>query len=169
MPSPISALVYPGQVLWEGTNVSEGRGTTLPFEMFGAPFIDVKRILTVLDGYNLPGITLRSIVFEPTFNKWNGSPCNGFQIHITDPYEFKPFITTLLLIHAVIVNHKDMFQWKQPPYEYEFERLPIDLIIGDKKIRQRVENLDDISAIEDSWRDALKGFEETSRSVHLYT
>ena len=169
MPSPVSAMVYPGQVLWEGTNVSEGRGTTLPFEMFGAPFIDAKRILTAVDGYNLPGITLRSIVFEPTFNKWSGSPCNGFQIHITDPYEFKPFITTLRLIHAVIAHHKDMFQWKQPPYEYEFERLPIDLIIGDKKIRQRVENLDDISAIEDSWHDALKGFEETSRSVHLYT
>ena len=168
MPSSISAMVYPGQVLWEGTNVSEGRGTTLPFEMFGAPFIDVHRILSVLDGYNLPGITLRSIMFEPTFNKWSGSPCNGFQIHITNPYEFKPFITTLMLIHAVIVNHKDLFQWKQPPYEYEFERLPIDLIIGDKKIRQRIENLDDISAIEDSWRDALKEFTETSRSVHLY-
>lgn len=168
MPSPISAMVYPGQVLWEGTNVSEGRGTALPFEMFGAPFIDTKRILSALEGYNLSGITLRSIVFEPTFNKWSGSPCNGFQIHITDPYEFKPFITTLRLIHAVIFHHEDMFQWKQPPYEYEFERLPIDLIIGDKKIRQRIEHLEEISAIEESWHNELEAFAETSRSVHLY-
>ncbi len=168
MPSPISAMVYPGQVLWEGTNVSEGRGTALPFEMFGAPFIDTKRILSALEGYNLSGITLRSIVFEPTFNKWSGSPCNGFQIHITDPYEFKPFITTLRLIHAVIFHHEDMFQWKQPPYEYEFERLPIDLIIGDKKIRQRIEHLEEISAIEESWHNELEAFAETSRSVYLY-
>jgi uncharacterized protein YbbC (DUF1343 family) len=168
MPSPISAMVYPGQVLWEGTNVSEGRGTTLPFEMFGAPFIDTKRILSALEGPKLPGIALRTIVFEPTFNKWSGSPCNGFQIHVTDPYEFKPFITTLRLIHAVISHHEGMFQWKRPPYEYEFERLPIDLIIGDKKIRQRIEHLDEISAIEESWRNELKGFAETCRSVHLY-
>jgi uncharacterized protein YbbC (DUF1343 family) len=168
MPSPQSAMVYPGQVLWEGTNVSEGRGTTLPFEMFGAPFLDTKRIFAVLDRYNLPGITLRSIVFEPTFGKWSGSSCNGFQIHITDPYEFKPYITTLLLLHAVLFHHKDTFQWKSPPYEYEFERLPIDLIIGDKKIRQRIERLDEIFTIEESWRKALEAFSETSRSVHLY-
>jgi uncharacterized protein YbbC (DUF1343 family) len=168
MPSPVSAMVYPGQVLWEGTNVSEGRGTTLPFEMFGAPFLDTKCILSALDGYNLPGITLRSIVFEPTFNKWSGSPCNGFQIHITDPYEFKPYITTMLLLHAVIFHHNDMFQWKQPPYEYEVERLPIDLIIGDKKIRRQIENSDEIYAIEESWRNELEGFAETSRRVHLY-
>jgi uncharacterized protein YbbC (DUF1343 family) len=168
MPSPTSAMVYPGQVLWEGTNVSEGRGTTLPFEIFGAPFIDTKRIFSALDECNLRGITLRSIVFEPTFNKWSGLPCNGFQIHIRDPYKFNPFITTLGLIHAVIFHHKDTFQWKSPPYEYEHERLPIDLIIGDKKIRQRIEDLDEISDIAASWQDALKEYTKISRSVYLY-
>jgi uncharacterized protein YbbC (DUF1343 family) len=168
MPSPVSAMVYPGQVLWEGTNVSEGRGATLPFEMFGAPFFDTKRILSTLGGNNLPGLTLRPIVFEPTFNKWSGSPCNGFQIHITDPYEFKPYFTTLLLLRAVIFQHNNMFQWKHPPYEYEFEKLPIDLIIGDKNLRQRIENLDEIYAIEESWRNELEGFAESSRRVRLY-
>jgi uncharacterized protein YbbC (DUF1343 family) len=168
MPSPISAMVYPGQVLWEGTNVSEGRGTTLPFEMFGAPFFDTTRILSALDEDNLPGVILRPIVFEPTFGKWSGASCNGFHIHITDPYGFKPFITTLRLLRSVILHHNDMFQWKPPPYEYEFERLPFDLIIGDKKIRQRIEHLDKIAAIEESWRNPLKEFAEMSLSIHLY-
>jgi len=169
MPSPVSAMVYPGQVLWEGTNISEGRGTTLPFEIFGAPFFNTKRLLSTLGGNRLPGATLRPAAFEPTFNKWSGSRCNGFQIHVTDPYEFKPYITTLKLLQAVILDHNQMFQWKHPPYEYEFKRLPIDLIIGDKDIRQRIENLDEISAIEKSWLKNLEAFAETSRKFHLYT
>jgi len=169
MPSPVSAMVYPGQVLWEGTNISEGRGTTLPFEIFGAPFFNTKRLLSTLGGNRLPGATLRPAAFEPTFNKWSGSRCNGFQIHVTDPYEFKPYITTLKLLQAVIFHHNQMFQWKHPPYEYEFKRLPIDLIIGDKDIRQRIENLDEISAIEKSWLKNLEAFAETSRKFHLYT
>jgi len=169
MPSPVTAMVYPGQVLWEGTNVSEGRGVTLPFEIFGAPFFNTKRLLSTLGGNVLPGIILRPVVFEPTFSKWSGSACNGFQLHITDPHEFKPYITTLKLLHAVIFHHKDMFQWKRTPYEYEFEKLPIDLIIGDKKIRQRIESLDDIYAIEKSWLKDLEAFAETSRRFHLYT
>ncbi|MBW2602878.1 MAG: DUF1343 domain-containing protein [Deltaproteobacteria bacterium] len=169
MPSPVTAMVYPGQVLWEGTNVSEGRGVTLPFEIFGAPFFNTKRLLSTLGGNELPGIILRPVVFEPTFNKWNDSACNGFQIHITDPYEFKPYITTLKLLQAVILHHKNMFQWKRTPYEYEIEKLPIDLIIGDKKIRQRIESLEDIYTIEKSWLEDLKTFAETSRKFHLYT
>ena len=169
MPSPVTAMVYPGQVLWEGTNVSEGRGVTLPFEIFGAPFFNTKRLLATIGGNVLPGIILRPVVFEPTFNKWSDSACDGFQLHITDPYEFKPYITTLKLLHAVISHHNDMFQWKRTPYEYEFEKLPIDLIIGDKKIRQRIESLDDIYAIEKSWLNDLGAFAETSRRFHLYT
>ncbi|MDH3575117.1 MAG: DUF1343 domain-containing protein [Desulfobacteraceae bacterium] len=169
MPSPVTALVYPGQVLWEGTNVSEGRGVTLPFEIFGAPFFNTKRLLSTMGENELPGIKLRPVVFEPTFNKWSGKACNGFQIHITDPYEFKPYITALKLLHAVIFHHSNMFQWKRTPYEYEFEKLPIDLIIGDKKIRQRIESLDDIYAIEKSWIKDLKAFAETSKKFHLYT
>jgi uncharacterized protein YbbC (DUF1343 family) len=168
MPSPVTAMVYPGQVLWEGTNVSEGRGGSLPFEIFGAPFFSIKHLLSTLGGKKFPGVILRPVVFEPTFNKWSGSACNGFQIHITDPFDFRPYTMTLKLLRAVLLHHNDMFQWKQAPYEYEFEKLPIDLIIGDKQTRQRIERLDDIDAIEKSWLTDLKAFAETSRKFHLY-
>lgn len=169
LPSPVSAMVYPGQVLWEGTNVSEGRGTTLPFEIFGAPFMNPELLLSTLDKNKLPGIILRPVVFEPTSNKWKGSACKGLQIHVTNPYEFMPYITTLRLLQAVISHHGDRFQWKRPPYEYEFERQPIDLIIGDQTIRRRIENLDDIDQIEKSWLEDLKTFTEASQRFHLYT
>jgi len=169
LPTPTSAMVYPGQVLWEGTNVSEGRGTTQPFEIFGAPFIDTDLVLSTLGGNRLPGATLRQIVFEPTSNKWKGDPCNGFQIHITDPYELKPYITTLRLLQAVSFLHKNHFKWKLPPYEYEYKQLPIDLIIGDKEIRQRIEYSDEIDEIEKSWEKDLDGFIKTSRKFHLYS
>lgn len=169
LPSPVSAMVYPGQVLWEGTNVSEGRGTTLPFEIFGAPFMNPELLLSTLDKNKLPGIILRPVVFEPTSNKWKGSACKGLQIHVTNPYEFMPYITTLRLLQAVISHHGDRFQWKRPPYEYEFERQPIDLIIGDQAIRRRIENLDDIDQIEKSWLEDLKTFTEASQRFHLYT
>jgi uncharacterized protein YbbC (DUF1343 family) len=168
IPSPGSAIVYAGQVLWEGTNVSEGRGTTRPFEIFGAPFINTKLLLSHLGKNRLPGATLRPVVFEPTSNKFKGTTCKGFQIHVTDPYEFKPYITTLKLLQAVIFHHKEQFRWKLPPYEYEFERHPIDLIIGNKKIRQRIEHLDKIDDIEKSWIDDLNEFIEISRKFHLY-
>jgi len=168
LPSPASAMVYTGQVLWEGTNVSEGRGTTQPFEIFGAPFINTKLLLSTLGGNRLPGATLRPVIFEPTSNKWEGSQCKGFQIHVTDPYEFKPYITTLRLLQAVIFHHKDQFHWKLPPYEYEFKRQPIDLIIGDKGIRRGIENFDEIDNIEKSWMNDLKEFIEISREFHLY-
>ncbi len=169
LPSPVSAMVYPGQVLWEGTNVSEGRGTALPFEIFGAPFMNPELLLSTLDKNKLPGIILRPVVFEPTSNKWKGTACKGFQIHITNPYEFMPYITTLRLLQAVISHHGDRFQWKRPPYEYELERQPIDLIIGDQAIRRRIENLDDIGPIEKSWLEDLKTFTEASQRFHLYT
>jgi uncharacterized protein YbbC (DUF1343 family) len=169
LPSPVSAMVYPGQVLWEGTNVSEGRGTTLPFEIFGAPFMNPELLLSTLDKNKLPGIILRPVVFEPTFNKWKGSPCKGFQIHVTNPYKFIPYITTLRLLQAVISHHGDQFQWKHPPYEYELERQPIDLIIGDQAIRRRIENLNDLDQIEKSWLEDLETFTEASQKFHLYT
>ncbi len=168
LPTPTSAMVYPGQVLWEGTNVSEGRGTTQPFEIFGAPFINTDLVLSHLGGNRLPGATLRQIVFEPTSNKWKGDPCNGFQIHTTDPNELKPYITTIRLLQAVSFLHKNHFKWKLPPYEYEYKQLPIDLIIGDKEIRQRIEYHDKIDEIEKSWGKDLDGFIKTSRKFHLY-
>ena len=168
LPTPESILVYPGQVLLEGTNISEGRGTTQPFELFGAPYIDVDKILSALGSPHLPGATLRPAVFEPTSNKWQSSPCRGFQIHVTDPRRFQPYITSLRLIQLVLKNHRQQFEWKSPPYEYEFEKLPIDLIIGDRRIRERLEHLDPIEDIEVDWQEDLNRFKELSRRYHLY-
>jgi len=168
LPTITSAMVYSGQVLWEGTNVSEGRGTSQPFEVFGAPFIDTEKVLSDMGGSNLEGAILRYIVFEPTSNKWKGTLCRGFQIHITDPNKFNPYITSLKLLKSVCSRHKGKFEWKQPPYEYEFERLPIDLILGDKEIRRRIEKNDDIDEIVRYWQDDLNEFIGISKMFHLY-
>jgi uncharacterized protein YbbC (DUF1343 family) len=168
LPTPVSAMVYPGQVLWEGTNLSEGRGTTQPFELFGAPFIRTEKIISFLGGETLPGAVLRAVAFEPTSNKWAGRLCKGFQIHITDSNAYKPYITSLRLLQAIIFCHKNEFEWKSPPYEYEFKRLPIDLILGDNQIRQYIENNSDINKIEDLWEENLNEFTKISRGFHLY-
>ena len=168
LPTPASAQVYPGQVIWEGTNVSEGRGTTLPFEQFGAPFMDTGKILASLDKARTPGVVFRPAVFEPTSNKWLQSACHGFQIHVTDPRQYRPYATTLHLLQAVINHHRQEFEWKSPPYEYEFKRMPIDLIIGDRSIRRRIENLEPLDEIEASWQDGLEHFIEIGKQFRLY-
>jgi len=168
LPSPVSAMVYPGQVIWEGTNVSEGRGTTQPFELFGAPYIDPQKIRATVGDGSIPGIILREVVFEPTANKWQAQPCRGFQIHVIDPYEFRPYETSLQLLQAVIFHHKEAFNWKSPPYEYERKKLPIDLIIGDGKIRRRLENLEPVEIIIKSWQAGLQEFITVSQKFHLY-
>jgi len=168
LPTPVSTLVYPGQVIWEGTNVSEGRGTTLPFEISGAPFLDTDKIKAFVGEDKLKGAVLREIGFEPTSNKWKETPCRGFQIHVTDPHVYEPYLASMTLLHAVLALHGDRFQWKTPPYEYEFERLPIDLILGSTKIRQRLENLDRIDDIAACWQEDLKRFDTLRRSVFQY-
>lgn len=168
LPTPVSAMVYPGQVLWEGTNVSEGRGTTQPFEIFGAPFFNTEKILSTLGGNRLPGIILRQLAFEPGFSKWKGDLCRGFQIHITDRCQYSPYITTLKLVQAVLFHHKDQFEWKQPPYEYEFKKLPIDLIIGDMELRQAIERFDSIDEIADFRKEKLDEFVRITRELWLY-
>ncbi len=168
LPSPVSAMVYPGQVLWEGTNVSEGRGTTLPFEVFGAPYLDVAKVVAAIDNESIPGIILRPVVFEPTANKWQAQPCQGFQIHITQPNQYRPYETSLRLLQAVIRHHKKAFEWKQPPYEYETRKLPIDLIIGDRNTRKRLENMEPIDSLTQSWQSGLDEFAEISQRFYLY-
>ncbi len=169
LPTPDSALVYPGQVIWEGTNVSEGRGTTQPFEFFGAPFIDPRKILKFLGNSTIPGAILRETAFEPTANKWKGEVCRGFQIHVTDPEIFRPYQTSLKLLQAVLLVHNDSFQWKTAPYEYEFQKRPIDLILGDKNVRQCLESGMKIEEMEKSWKKDLERFLTLRQSVLLYS
>ncbi len=168
LPTPASALVYPGQVLWEGTNISEGRGTALPFELFGAPFIKPAFLKDLSEQVEYPGVHLRCAGFEPTSNKWQGTLCYGFQLHMTDPMRFQPYKTTLSLLQAVLKAYPEELEWKKPPYEYEYEKLPIDLIIGDQEIRKAIESFEDIESIEARWADGLKEFEEIRKEYLLY-
>lgn len=168
MPAFSSALVYPGQVLWEGTNISEGRGTTLPFELFGAPFVDVYEVLDIVEKINLPGCLLRPLVFEPTSGKWAENNCRGFQLHVTDPTVFMPYRTALSLLQTLLSLYPEEFSYKDPPYEYEYERLPMDLIIGDRTVRRGVEQGVNILELEQSWQDDLQEFLQRCRSVFLY-
>ncbi len=168
MPSADTAFVYPGQVIWEGTNISEGRGTTLPFELFGAPFVEPDKVAAELDDTPLPGCFFRFLAFEPTSNKWAGQCCRGFQLHVTDPQTFFPYRTTLALLRAIMRLYPDEFRYKEPPYEYEFEKLPLDLILGDRRLRKALEQGADIVALEKSWQEELDEFDLMRKKYFLY-
>jgi uncharacterized protein YbbC (DUF1343 family) len=168
MPSPATALVYPGQVIWEGSNISEGRGTTLPFELCGAPFIRHQEVMTEVSRHKLPGCLLRPLVFEPTSGKWAGQACCGFQIHVISPDLFKPYYTSLCLYQTLFRLYPEQFAYKEPPYEYEYERLPMDLILGSRELRRDVEQGCPLEELEESWQDDLNVYKERCRVVLLY-
>ncbi len=168
MPSWQSALLYPGMVLLEGTNISEGRGTTLPFQLFGAPWLDRARIVDRLERSRLEGAVFRPVVFEPVFDKFGGEPCFGFQIHITDRKRFRPYRTGLALLRALCLTHPDRFRWLDPPYEYEWEKLPIDILIGSADIRQRIEQGDDPDVLETEWAKELEDYRQRREPCMLY-
>jgi len=172
MPSVDTALVYPGQVIFEGTNVSEGRGTTRPFEVFGAPFLDTKRFLEVFNALGISweqyGFILRRQDFEPTFNKWQNKYCYGFQIHILDKKRFRPYLVSLAILYSIIQTSQKDFKWKSPPYEYEFKKLPIDLIIGNKKLRENLERGTNFKEIFKIVKKDIAIFDEQRRPFLLY-
>ena len=130
MPTLDTATVYPGMCLLEGTNISEGRGTTRPFEIFGAPFVDAEDCCRELNALQLPGIFFRENYFEPTFQKFAGQLCGGAQLHVTDREFFRPFETGVQIIRCLRRMYGDSFQWRKPPYEYETEKLPIEILLG---------------------------------------
>ena len=169
MPLPETAFVYPGQVLWEGTNISEGRGTCRSFEMFGAPFLNLQGIKKHIPNEALKGCHFQEIRFRPTFHKWAGEICKGFMIHILDPQVFSPYFTSLALLTAVIKLHGEHFQWKSPPYEYEYERRPIDLVLGNSELRQKIEKGEDILSLRDGWLSELNEFIEWRKPYLLYS
>lgn len=130
MPTLDTAVVYPGMCLLEGTNISEGRGTTRPFELFGAPFIDGEVLARDLNQRQLLGFHFRPAWFQPTFHKFAGQICGGAQLHVTDRDRFRPWQTAIEIIRTIRRLYPDSFEWKQPPYEYEYERLPIEVLLG---------------------------------------
>jgi uncharacterized protein YbbC (DUF1343 family) len=168
LPVPESAYVYPGQVVLEGTNLSEGRGTCRPFEIFGAPFLDTDAVMAALPEKALAGCVLQDYVFRPTFNKWKGDRCAGFIIHIVDPLLYRPYLMSLALIQATLMTHGSHFQWKSPPYEYEYDRNPIDLIIGDSSLRLQLEKGVDVFEIKASWQQDLDAYLDWRQDYLLY-
>jgi uncharacterized protein YbbC (DUF1343 family) len=130
MPTVGTATVYPGLCLLEGTNISEGRGTTRPFEIFGAPFIDGETLCQELNALKLPGVFFRENYFQPAFHKFEGQLCGGAQIHVVDREKFRPFLTGVEIIKRIRKIYSEQFQWRQPPYEYEWNRMPIEVLIG---------------------------------------
>ncbi len=139
MPTCDTALVYPGFCLLEGTVLSEGRGTTRPFEIFGAPWIDPRALVRALEDWELPGCILRPLHYEPTFHKHAGELCGGAQVHVTDRESFRPVLTAAAVLVAVRELWPDEFDWRPPPYEYEVQKLPIDVLAGGLAFREAVE------------------------------
>ena len=151
LPTFASALVYPGQVLLEGTNLSEGRGTTTPFEVVGAPYIDPfeleVRLLEAARETGPPGVRFRGLRFRPTFDKWAGESCGGVFLHVTDPLAFRPYETTLRILATVKALWPEGFAWRPPPYEYESEKAPIDILAGSSRLREWIDGLSSTSTI----------------------
>jgi uncharacterized protein YbbC (DUF1343 family) len=144
MPSPNiptldSAVAYPGTVLFEGTTASEGRGTTRPFELVGAPWVHAERLAADLNARALPGVHFRAAVFEPTFQKHARTTCGGCQIHVTDRRAFRPVLTGVALIEAVRAQDPGAFSWRKPPYEYEHDKEPIDILAGSPALREAID------------------------------
>ncbi|AFM23828.1 exo-beta-N-acetylmuramidase NamZ family protein [Desulfomonile tiedjei] len=168
MPLVETAVVYPGQVILEGTNLSEGRGTTRPFEIWGAPFIEPGHVTNLLEKNCITGAVLRETDFKPTFNKWAGQHCRGYQIHVTDRELFRPFRATLAFISALLKLYPEEFRWSEPPYEYVSDKLPVDVILGDDRLRLDLEQGRSIEDLEHSWSEDLDKFLSLRSRFLLY-
>ena len=168
MPTLDAAIVYPGTVLFEGTMLSEGRGTTRPFELVGAPWIDAERFAKTMNGLGLPGAHFRPAVFEPTFQKHAKQACGGCQIHVTDRHAFRPVLTGAALIAAFRQQNPEKFAWRQPPYEYEHEKLPIDILAGSDRLRTEIEAGTPAVAIAASWKKDEDAFRALREKYLLY-
>jgi len=168
MPTLETALVYPGGCLLEGTTLSEGRGTTRPFEIFGAPYVDPETLAGALADWSLPGCRFRPLHFEPTFHKYAGEVCGGVQVHVTDANTFEAVTTYTAAIAAIRNQWPDGFAWKQPPYEYETEKLPIDILAGGEGWRAGVEANLSPWRMKTEWLEQLKAFSEMTAEFRRY-
>jgi uncharacterized protein YbbC (DUF1343 family) len=168
MPTLDTAVVYPGTVLFEGTMVSEGRGTTRPFELIGAPWLDAEQLAARMNGVGLKGVHFRPAIFEPTFQKHARTTCGGCQIHVTTREDFESVKAGVTLMRECYGLAPDRFAWREPPYEYEHDKMPIDILAGSAPLREQIERqvpLDDIVA---SWRGGETIFAEQRRPYLLY-
>ncbi len=168
IPSVDAALVYPGMCLLEGTTLSEGRGTTKPFELFGAPYMDPDKVSWYLNGLKLPGVYFRPNYFKPTFDKFKDLVCGGAQIHILNRNTFKPFLTGIAVIQASVKLYPKQFKWLKGPYEYEVVKKPIDILLGVKGIRVMLEKGASLNSIETRYANRLEAFKKIRKQYLLY-
>ena len=168
LPTLDSAIVYPGAVLVEGTMLSEGRGTTRPFELIGAPWIDGEQLADEMNGKGLPGVYFRPVFFEPTFHKHAKTTCGGCQIHVLDRRAFRPLRTGVELIAEFRRENAGRFAWRQPPYEYEHDKEPIDILYGSDRFRTTLESDGDVAAIVDSWAAEEEAFKRQRQQYLMY-
>lgn len=168
MPAPDTAAVFPGMCLLEGTNLSEGRGTTRPFETFGAPYVDGWRLCARLNGLNLPGAYFRPLPFEPTFDKYAGKWCEGAFLHVTDHQTFEPVLTGVAVFQEVKRLWPEDFAWRQGPFEYVEDRLPIDILAGNSWIRTAVEDLSPLANVRERLAAEAEAFDPLRNEALLY-
>ncbi len=168
IPTPDTALVYPGMVLLEGTNISEGRGTTRPFEIFGAPWIDADEFARAISALGLPGFVVRPHDFKPTWDKYEGELCGGVQIHVTDRSVFQPVRIGAAAIALAASHCRDHFAWREPPYEYEYEKMPIDILSGDAGFRETVDEDGDVMELFSAWERDEQTFLEARKEFLIY-
>lgn len=169
MPTLRTAIVYPGTVLAEALNISEGRGTTVPFELLGAPFIDPEKLIRNLEDRNPAGCRFRIHGFIPTFNKFAGKYCNGIQIHVTDPANFRPVVAAYEIIQAVIeTSPPGSLTFNPPPYEYEFRLMPFDILAGDSLMRQALIDGIPLKHEKERWDNEIAGFLKEFSQIAAY-
>jgi uncharacterized protein YbbC (DUF1343 family) len=168
MPTLATATVYPGGCLLEGTNLSEGRGTTRPFEIVGATWVDPALFARALNGLGLPGVRFRPLCFRPTFHKYAGETCGGVEIHVIDREEFLPFLTGVRLIHCAARLWPEAFDWRRDPYEFERDRPAIDLLAGGSWLRERVAEGKDPAGAQPEWEEELREFRMLRERFLLY-
>jgi len=168
VPTVDTAIVYPGGCLVEGTNLSEGRGTTKPFELVGAPWLDGHALARDLAKERIPGVGFRAASFTPTFQKHAGLMCHGVQVHVTDRSRFPSFLAYLLLVHHARRQDPKRFAWREPPYEYETVKLPFDILCGTDAVRRAIEEGVSPKRLAPGWAKESSAFRRRRRRHLLY-
>jgi uncharacterized protein YbbC (DUF1343 family) len=168
MPTLNTALVYPGMCLVEGTELSEGRGTTRPFEIAGAPFVDGQRLAAALRGLGLPGVDFRPLGFTPTFHKFAGRVCGGVQLHVADRARFRPYLTGVAFLSAVRRLWPDEFAWRTRPYEFVDDRPAIDLLTGSSRLRTAIDGGAALPELAATWAEAERRWRDERSPFLLY-
>jgi uncharacterized protein YbbC (DUF1343 family) len=168
MPTVSTATVYPGMCLVEGTNLSEGRGTTHPFELFGAPWLDPFELAARLNAIGLPGVRFRPHFFLPTFQKHAGRVCGGAELHVTNRGELEPYRTGLWIVKVTRDMNPEKFDWRRETYEFVSDRLAIDLLAGSSRYRELVESGGNIDEWGADWEAPLRDFAKDREEFLLY-